>query len=242
MRMRTWFSAGCVAVLASVAIMALQAADAPSTAPGIGRLPAARVLFLGNSITLHGPAPQIGWTGNWGMAASAPEKDYVHLVTADIAKATGTTPEIKVRNIADFERGHATFDVQQAFQAEREFQPDLIIIAIGENVPGLTTDEAKAHYATAFGKLLASFKDSGKPALFVRSSFWADSAKDDIMRAEAAKVNATFVDISTLNSDKANSASSERQFDHAGVAAHPGDRGMRAIADAIYKAIQKTAE
>ena len=35
-----------------------------------------RVLFVGNSITLHGPRPQIGWTNNWGMAASARDKDY----------------------------------------------------------------------------------------------------------------------------------------------------------------------
>ena len=39
-----------------------------------------RVLFVGNSITLHSPRPQIGWTSNWGMAASARDKDYVHLL------------------------------------------------------------------------------------------------------------------------------------------------------------------
>ena len=39
-----------------------------------------KVLFLGNSITLHGPAPAIGWLGNWGMAASTKDNDYVHLV------------------------------------------------------------------------------------------------------------------------------------------------------------------
>ena len=31
-----------------------------------------RAVFIGNSITLHSPAPQIGWHYNWGMAASAP--------------------------------------------------------------------------------------------------------------------------------------------------------------------------
>ena len=38
-----------------------------------------RVLFVGNSITRHGPKPDIGWPWDWGMAASSIENDYVHL-------------------------------------------------------------------------------------------------------------------------------------------------------------------
>jgi len=30
-----------------------------------------KVLFLGNSITLHGPSQKVDWSGNWGMRAIA---------------------------------------------------------------------------------------------------------------------------------------------------------------------------
>ena len=39
-----------------------------------------RVLFVGNSITKYRPKPDIGWNNDCGMAASAPENDYVHLL------------------------------------------------------------------------------------------------------------------------------------------------------------------
>lgn len=27
-----------------------------------------KILFLGNSITIHGPKEELGWNGHWGMA------------------------------------------------------------------------------------------------------------------------------------------------------------------------------
>lgn len=36
-----------------------------------------QALVLGNSITIHPPLPSIGWFGNWGMAASSKDKDFV---------------------------------------------------------------------------------------------------------------------------------------------------------------------
>lgn len=228
-------------ILSIASLAAIQAGDVPPANPRIGSLPVSKVLFLGNSITLHGPAPQIGWTGNWGMAASESEKDYVHLLTANIAQVAGSQPETMVRNIAAFERGYATFDIAKEFRKELDFNANLVIVAIGENVPELATEDERAKYAAAFARLLTALKQQGKPAIFVRSSFWPHATKDDIMRKVSADAGVTFVDIAKLGSDKSNAARSERKIEHEGVAAHPGDKGMRAIADEIFAAIRRQA-
>lgn len=228
-----------LAVLACLSPMILEAAEPPAGKPRVGTLPAARVLYLGNSITLHGPAPAIGWTGNWGMAASSADKDYVHRLTAEIARATGQRPEIRVRNIADFERGYPTFDVPQRLKDDIEFQADLIILAIGENAAEPTTEAARQEFAAALARLLTSLRHAGKPAIFVRGSFWPNATKDTLLRQAAADAGATFVDIAALGRDKSNAASSERAIEHAGVAGHPGDKGMQALAEALWAAIRQ---
>jgi FMN phosphatase YigB (HAD superfamily) len=62
-----------------------------------------RVLFIGNSITRHEPAPDIGWYGSWGMAASCEKNDYAHVIISKFEEA-GLPIEYKIKNIADFER------------------------------------------------------------------------------------------------------------------------------------------
>lgn len=61
------------------------------------------------------------------------------------------------------------------------------------------------------------------------------------MRRASLDAGATYVDISRLGADKSNMASSERKIEHAGVAGHPGDKGMKAIADEIFAAIRRTS-
>lgn len=42
------------------------------------------VTIFGNSIVAHDPAPDIGWTGDWGMAASCRDSDFVHILKKEI--------------------------------------------------------------------------------------------------------------------------------------------------------------
>lgn len=205
--------------------------------PRLRKMKANRVLILGNSITLTPPTPAVDWSGNWGMAASAPEKDFVHIVTSALSKATGTTPEVMARNIAEFERQYAGYDVDGKFKEAFGFGADLVIIAIGENVPNLDSEAAKAQFGNSLMKVLRGLKVNKRPAIVVRSCFWPDDAKDQILKQACQEVGGLFVDISNLGKDESNYARSERKFSHNGVAAHPGDRGMQAIANAILEAI-----
>lgn len=251
---------GCLTATFAMAVLgvglssklAVRAAENAKSAPAdlasqaatelhVGNLRVSKVLFLGNSITLHGPAPKIGWNGNWGMAASTQEKDYVHLLLEQIAKSAGGKPAVMVKNIADFERKLMDFDLKEGMKQELAFEADLVIVAIGENASALKTEEDKAKYREAFSKLLGELNNHGQPTLVVRSSFWAEPAKDQIMKQACEEAGGVFVDNSKLGSDESNFARSERKIEHAGVAGHPGDKGMQAIADLLWNAIEKRA-
>jgi hypothetical protein len=196
-----------------------------------------RILFLGNSITLHGPKADIGWTGNWGMAASSEDKDYVHLVAAALARQTGSKPELLVRNVADFERNYATYDVANEMKELFAFDPDLVVLAIGENVPDLGSDLAKAQFKAGVLKILQGVLSKRHPLVVVRGCFWANPAKDQQLSMACREAGGIFVDAGALGREESNAARSERSFTHAGVAGHPGDRGMKALADAIVQAL-----
>lgn len=196
-----------------------------------------KVLFLGNSITKHGPKKDIDWSGNWGMAASAEANDYVHLVTKALTEKAGKVPEVMVKNIADFERAYAGYDVAAKLKEAIDFHADLIILAIGENVPALKTAEDKAKLLASVNALLKALKADRKPTILVRSCFWANAAKDEALQHACTEVGGIYVNISSLGKDEANYGRSERPYKHAGVANHPGDKGMAAIAEALVKAL-----
>jgi hypothetical protein len=208
----------------------------------IGKLRINKLLILGNSVALHGPAPQIGWTGNWGMAASGRDKDFAHVLHSQVCKATQGEPQLMVLNLADFERKQMEFDFEQGLRESIAFDADVVIVAVGANAPSLESDEAKQRYRTAFEQLLKRLKQTKSTTLLVRGEFWPDPAKEIIMREVCEKVGGTYVPLKELNNDPANLGSADQKFEHAGVAGHPGDRGMKLIADELWKAIDKISQ
>ena len=194
---------------------------------------AEKILFLGNSITWHAPKPSIGWYGNWGMAASSLENDYVHILSRSVSEITGTPPEIMVENIAAFESNYETYDLA-LLNEHMEFGADTVILAIGENVRDVGSEDSRIRFRAGVLRLLNALKDAGNPTIIVRSSFWPDEVEDNILKSVAEEVGGVFVDISGLSNDESNYA---REHAHEGVAAHPSDKGMQAIADLLLEAI-----
>jgi len=139
------------------------------------------------------------------------------------------------KNIAEFERQHSAYDFSGMFKPELDFKADLVVVAIGENVPELSTDDSKAVFEKAFGDLLAEIAKHGKPIILVRGCFWSNPTKDDAMRRATEVAGAQWVEVGELGKDEQNFDRSERNYQHAGVSGHPGDKGMDAIAEAMWK-------
>ena len=189
-----------------------------------------KILHLGNSLTLHAPAPHLGWLNNCGMAASSPEKDYVHRLRAKIM-ARGMDVEEMIDNIADFERDPAglTPDYVEKYLA---FGPDVIVLRICENTPA----DKRAAFGEGYERLLGLLNADRKAAVFCTGAFWSAPDVDAMIQKAAEAQGAVFLSLTHLQQDRFRAIG---LFEHAGVAGHPGDAGMEAIADTIFAAMEK---
>lgn len=193
-----------------------------------------KVLFVGNSITLHGVKPDIGWHWLWGMAASAKEKDYVHQ-TMRMVREIAPVAGYMIAQASWWELGFWKHEeMLEQVRAAREYEADIVVIRLGDN----TREEMLAgrDYEEAFCRMAQYFNPTGRAKLIITSQFWPHPEKDACIKAAAERLGAAYVDISDLGTK--NEMKAIGLFEHSGVAAHPGDLGMMKIAEAIFEKME----
>ena len=191
-----------------------------------------RVLFVGNSITCHGVRPEIGWHNRWGMAASAKEKDYVHLLQSKL-EADGKDVLTMVRQASSWERGHAAENALDDFSREHEFGADVVILRFMENVP---KDANMENFERCYNEFIDHICPAGSQLIFT-TTVWKSDVKNQLTEKIAAERGAPVVDL--LEIGRHDDMMAIGLFEHHGVSIHPGDKGMQYIADEIYEVLKK---
>jgi len=191
-----------------------------------------RVLFMGNSITLHNPKPSIGWTNRCGMAASAAERDYVHLVMAEVLKRD---PQARfaiaqVSGTIEHSFTNADWSAAARFQEARAFRPDVIVAFFGANVPR-AYDDAPAtfprRFGTAVGEALDYVDPERKSTVLLSEGYYIRPVLDEEKKLLARRRKAKWVEIDDIR----------RRADTHGLHNHPNDLGMKLIAERFAKAL-----
>jgi hypothetical protein len=188
-----------------------------------------RILFLGNSLTLHPPSPSIGWTGNWGMAASAAVNDYAHVVTTRIPGAV-----LEAVNISALETDPAQFD-PASIDSSLARSPDLVVVELGDNA----TDASA--FQSAYAALITHIAAGGTATILCTSTWWHSPPIDRVIRETSIAAGALYADIGALYADPVNRASAERSFQDPGIGIHPGDAGMKHIADVLLLVLTRSS-
>ena len=187
-----------------------------------------RILFVGNSITRHGVLTSIGWHNDWGMAASSADKDYVHIVSAQVKK-TFKDSAFCICQVAEWERQYKTGkEILSKYKTARDFDADIIIMRCIENCP---QDDFDHHAFREQYKILIDYLNSSKNAeVILTSGFWKNVGDVDIERI-AKESGYKYIYLGDLGEDDDMKAIG--RFEHNGVAHPPGDKGMREIANRI---------
>lgn len=199
-----------------------------------------RILFIGNSITLHGKGSY--WWGEWGMAASAKSLDYVHQTIKLLAEA-GVEADFRLAYPAGWEAmGHDRAETLPLLDDFLTEDLDIIILQLGENVQDTTT------LREDFEDLVRYVQEhSTRAEIVVLGNFWpmadVEQAKFDICQKLSLSY-ISFTDLwnkpeylSHVGMRVEGDDGSLHEVRHQGVAYHPGDAGHAEMARRLVHAL-----
>ena len=213
-----------------------------------------KLMTYGNSIHKHGPNSSLGWYGDWGMAASSEDKDYVHRLLAMLKEKYGET---NVSWVIGSGQSNFESDVSNAQEGQdwSEYlkglttcaateKPDIITIQYGENShPGESGYSGTANgYRDAFIQFVQMLKKGAPDALvLITIPFWGGSVKEEGAKEAAEYLNIPIANLAQFNNYE-NKAYEGDEVDPNwanGVKEHPGNLGMENIAREMYKQLNK---
>ncbi|RTL30479.1 MAG: SGNH/GDSL hydrolase family protein [Burkholderiales bacterium] len=204
----------------------------PALAADCGNKDMKCLVVIGNSITRHGPAEELDWRGDWGMAASSADKDFVSQLLKQLQAKPGGRWAVRKEGGFELEGNPAGYRVPNDL-ARVARGAELVVLEVGDNL------DAKRIGLPTFVRGYADAARALRPAngkLICVGVWWSNPDKDTAIKNACAQAGGVFVDLADVSSVAGNSARSERSIAHEGVGSHPGDAGMRAIASKIHQA------
>jgi len=212
--------------LASLALLLLAGCGsvpkaASSTTPAVP--PATALLIVGNSITRHGADPTIGWTGDWGMAASAEANDFAHLTAASLNLPLTTL------NGAPAEQQPALNGAALVTKITAAMTPHtLVVVEMG--------DDVTATSLSAFGPVYDQVIEAASTgrALVCTSTYWTNKAVDTVLQSTCTAHSGIFIPIGDIYTNPDNpDYQGAPEFSNRSVQRHPHDWSMSQIAARI---------
>ena len=135
-----------------------------------------KILFVGNSITKHAPSSEIGWFGNWGMAASSTENDYVHQTVKKL-KEIYNGVSYCICQASEWENNYKNDVVPyDLFFKAREFCADSIVMRLVENCKVKEFDEVC--FKKEYKKLIDYLNCNKNARVILTTSFWHHDKAD----------------------------------------------------------------
>lgn len=194
-------------------------------------------LAIGNSITIH-PLNEYWWN-ECGMAATSAENDYVHLV------ASALDAKFYAYNFATWElMGHDRGETLSLLDGLISEELDLVTIQLSENASDLSTFESD------FEELIRYVQKGAPDAqILVIGDFWDKEQKDEMKHKACEETGVEFISLDEIkgleeyqcgmDTTVYDNDSDPHTVEHSGVAKHPGDAGMKWIAEKIIDVVKE---